>query len=141
MKTKRWMSRRMPRNPFRLDNRFGFLSCCRTAIPIVNGSNWQRWILAKDTPQAMRSMINCQAGDLVLVDFAFTSSGSGKPRPALVILDSGDADLLLARVTTQSYNTLYDVAITQWKQAGLLAPSVVRLHKLATLAKSRIQKR
>jgi len=56
----------------------------------------------------------------------------------LVILDSGDADIVVARVTTQSYRTAFDVAIVDWHAAGLLAPSVVRLHKLATLAKSLI---
>jgi chloramphenicol 3-O-phosphotransferase len=30
-------------------------------------------------------------GDLLLVNFPFTVSGAGKPRPALVILDTGDA--------------------------------------------------
>lgn len=81
-----------------------------------------------------------QAGDLLLVDFPFTASGSGKPRPALVLLDTGDADVLLARVTTQPRSTAYDVALSHWQHAGLLAPSIVRLHKLATLAKSRVLK-
>jgi mRNA interferase MazF len=86
-------------------------------------------------------MINSQPGDLVLVDFPFTVSGPGKPRPALVILDTGDADVLLARVTTQSQSTAFDVIISGWHQAGLLAPSTVRLHKLATLAKNRVRRR
>ncbi len=73
----------------------------------------------------MPSMTNYQIGDL---------------RPALVILDTGDADVLLARVTTHSHGSPFDVPISAWKQAGLLAPSIVRLHKLATLAKSRVHK-
>jgi mRNA interferase MazF len=88
----------------------------------------------------MQSMTNLQAGDLVLVDFPFTTSGQSKPRAALVVLDTGDADVLLARVTTQTHATTYDVAIVGWQQAGLLAPSIVRLHKLATLAKARIRR-
>src|SRR5438105_1993456 len=88
----------------------------------------------------MPSMISYRLGDLVLLDFPLTTSGPGKPRPALVILDTGDADLLLARVTTQSYTSQFDVAIAGWQTAGLLAPSIVRLHKLATLAKNRVQK-
>jgi len=64
-------------------------------------------------------------GDLVLVDFPFTVSGPGKPRPALVILDTGDADVLLARVTTQAYAGTFDVQIVDWQQAGLLAPSTL----------------
>jgi mRNA interferase MazF len=88
----------------------------------------------------MPSTTNYQAGDIVLVDFPFTVSGQGKPRPALVILDTGDADVLLARITTQHQATPYDVTLAGWAKAGLLAPSIVRLHKLATLAKSRIQR-
>jgi mRNA interferase MazF len=81
-----------------------------------------------------------QAGDLLLVDFPFTASGAGKPRPALVILDTGDADVVLARVTTQQHGAPFDVEVAGWQSAGLLAPSFVRLHKLATLAKSRVHK-
>ncbi len=88
----------------------------------------------------MPSTINYQAGDLLLVDFPFTVSGQAKPRPALVIIDTGDADVLLARVTTQARSTTYDVPLADWQQAGLLAPSIVRLHKLATLAKARIRR-
>jgi len=47
----------------------------------------------------MPSTINYQAGDLVLVDFPFTVGGSGKLRPALVMLDSGDA----GRATRSGY--------------------------------------
>lgn len=86
-------------------------------------------------------MTSYQAGDVLLVDFPFTSSGSGKPRPALVVLDSGDADVVLARITTQPYGSPFDIPVSAWQQSGLLAPSVVRLHKLATIAKSRIHKR
>jgi mRNA interferase MazF len=85
-------------------------------------------------------MTNYQPGDLVLIDFPFTGSGPGKPRPALVILDTGDADVVLARVTTQAQGMPFDVTISGWKQAGLLAPSTVRLHKLATLAKNRVRR-
>jgi mRNA interferase MazF len=84
-------------------------------------------------------MTNYLAGDVLLVDFPLTTTGPGKARPALVLLDTGDADVVLARVTTQSHNTPFDVPISQWQQAGLLAPSTVRLHKLATLAKRRVQ--
>jgi mRNA interferase MazF len=86
-------------------------------------------------------MTSYQIGDLLLVDFPFTATGAGKPRPALVILDTGDADVVLARVTTQPYTTGLDVPIVAWRNAGLLAPSTIRLHKLATLAKSRIHRK
>jgi mRNA interferase MazF len=86
-------------------------------------------------------MITFQPGELVLVAFPFTGGGQIKDRPALVILDTGDADVVLARVTTMSYSTPYDIAISDWQGAGLLAPSTVRLHKLATLTKTRVHRR
>ena len=88
----------------------------------------------------MPSTTNFHPGDIVLVDFPFTTSGPGKARPALVILDTGDADVVLARITTQSQTATFDVTISDWQSAGLLAASTVRLHKLATLAKSRVQR-
>ena len=59
----------------------------------------------------MPSMTSYQIGDLLLVDFPFTASGPGKPRPALVILDTGDADVLPARVTTQAHGSPFDVPV------------------------------
>ena len=88
----------------------------------------------------MPSTTSFQPGNIVLVDFPFTASGPSKPRPALVILDTGDADVVLARITSQTQHTTLDVTISDWHSAGLLAPSTVRLHKLATLAKGRVQR-
>jgi mRNA interferase MazF len=78
--------------------------------------------------------------EVVLVEFPFTSGVGRKLRPALVILDAGDADLLVARIATQASLTPFDVAVADWRGAGLLAPSSVRLHKLATLEKSDIHR-
>jgi mRNA interferase MazF len=64
----------------------------------------------------------------------------GKQRPALVIADTGDADVLLARITTQLHSDAFDVKVNDWKISGLLAPSVVRLHKLATIEKRLISR-
>ena len=75
-------------------------------------------------------------GDVVLVKFPFTSGAGSKLRPALVILDTGDDDLVVARITTHTSLTLFDVVVVDWRGAGLLAPSNARLHKLATIEKS-----
>ena len=80
-------------------------------------------------------MTSYQPGDLVLVAFPFSQGGAGKQRPALVLVDTGDDDLLLARVTTKTHRSRFDVRIIDWQPAGLLAPPVVRLHKLATITK------
>ena len=61
----------------------------------------------------MPSTTSYLPGDLVLVDFPFTTGGPGKPRPALVVLDTGDADVVLARVTTQPKST------PLWNRVGM----------------------
>jgi mRNA interferase MazF len=81
-----------------------------------------------------------EAGDVVLVAFPFSSASSLKARPALVVLDTGDNDVVVARVTTQLHRTPCDVSLTDWQGAGLLAPSTVRLHKLATLEKGLVHR-
>jgi mRNA interferase MazF len=85
-------------------------------------------------------MTNYRTGDLLLVMFPFAHGGRGKQRPALVLLDDGDDDVLLARVTTQDRHTRFDIRVADWQDAGLLAPSVVRLHKLATIHKSLVKR-
>jgi mRNA interferase MazF len=84
-------------------------------------------------------MTNYRPGDLLLIAFPYTAGGQTKNRPAMVIIDTGDADVLVARVTTQGGQTDLDIPINDWKAAGLLAPSTLRLHKLATLEKSLVQ--
>lgn len=85
-------------------------------------------------------MTNYQPGDLVLVAFPFVGGTQTKQRPALVVLDTGDADVVVARVTTQLHRTPHDVVLSDWKAAGLAAPSIVRLHKLATIEKALIRR-
>jgi mRNA-degrading endonuclease toxin of MazEF toxin-antitoxin module len=86
-------------------------------------------------------MTNYRPGDLVLVEFPFVEGKSGKRRPALVVANTGDEDVLLARVTTQDHHTPFDAPIAAWKSGGLLAPSFVRLHKLATIDKKLVLRR
>ncbi len=47
-------------------------------------------------------MENFRPGEIVLVTFPFASAAEAKRRPALVLLDTGDADLIVARVTSQT---------------------------------------
>ncbi|MBI3536399.1 MAG: type II toxin-antitoxin system PemK/MazF family toxin [Chloroflexi bacterium] len=82
-----------------------------------------------------------RGGDLVLVDFPFATGQDTRRRPAMIVLDTGDADVIVARVTSQARQDDFDVPISEWRGAGLLLPSIVRLHKLATLEKSLIVRR
>jgi mRNA interferase MazF len=82
-----------------------------------------------------------ELGELVLLSFPYTDGVREKQRPALVLLDAGDEDILLARVTSQLTDTVYDASLQDWEEAGLLLPSVARLHKLATLEKQLVKRR
>ncbi len=82
-----------------------------------------------------------ERGDVVLLAFPFSSAAGTKQRPALILLDCGDQDLVVARVTTQQHQSPFDLPIQDWKEAGLLLPSVVRLHKLATIEKQLVRRR
>lgn len=56
-------------------------------------------------------MTVCEFGDVVLVDFPQSGSEQPKRRPALVLLDIGDADVLLAPITTRERTGPGDVRI------------------------------
>ena len=72
--------------------------------------------------------------------FPFSSAGV-KRRPALVLADTGDNDVLVARITSSQAQTPYDAILRNWQSAGLLSPSVVRADKLATLEKKLVERR
>jgi mRNA interferase MazF len=85
-------------------------------------------------------MTNYRSGDVVLIAFPFASGAGVKHRPAVVLLDAGDSDIVVVRVTTQEHTTACDVPINDWTAAGLLAPSIVRVHKVATLEKALVRR-
>ena len=80
-------------------------------------------------------------GDVLLLAFPFTGGAGYKRRPALVVHDSGDDDVLVARVTGRAADGAFDVTIKEWRDAGLVMPSVVRADKLATLEKKLVERR
>lgn len=74
-------------------------------------------------------------GDIVILKFPFTNTNSYKKRPALVIQDSEDGDVIFCRITSKAYSSEYDHQLLNWKEYGLKLPSVIRVHKLAALEK------
>ncbi len=77
-------------------------------------------------------------GDIVLITFPFVESNTSKKRPALVLLDTDDNDIVVARITSQLNKDNYTLEINEWKTCGLLLPSVVKLNKIATINKSHV---
>ena len=74
-------------------------------------------------------------GDIVLIGFPHTDLQGVSKRPAIVLYDSGDQDILVARVTTQEHKSEGDYRIRDWGKCGLLGESYVRLGKQATIEK------
>jgi mRNA interferase MazF len=78
-------------------------------------------------------------GDIVFLKFPFTDGKTYKRRPALVITDSNDGDIIVCRITSKIYNSKQDVLINDWKNCGLKLPSIIRIHKIATLEKELVE--
>ena len=85
-------------------------------------------------------MTTYNLGNIVLVGFPHTDFQGISKRPAIVLYDAGDQDVLVSRITSQAYTTEADYKILDWKTCGLLAESYIRLGKQATIEKRHITK-
>lgn len=74
-------------------------------------------------------------GEVFICEFPFTSGVKSKIRPALVLFDL-QHDAIICRVTSVLHSDLLDVRLADWRQTGLLKPSVARLGRLVTAEKS-----
>ncbi len=72
-------------------------------------------------------------GDVVLLEYPFTDLSGIKLRPAIVVLDTCDSDIVVLRATSRLWQTEFDIAIKDWLAAGLLKPTTIRVHKIAAL--------
>jgi mRNA interferase MazF len=86
-------------------------------------------------------MTTYEFGEVVLVAFPPSGTTTRKQRPALVVLDIGDADVVLAPITTRRRVGQGDYALQEWAASGLLRASWVRLAKVACLDKRDISRR
>ena len=77
-------------------------------------------------------MTGYEFGDIVLVPFPFTDQSATKRRPAVVISSSAyhrvRPDLIIMAITSQpsTAGALGEVVIGNWREAGLLKPSVLK---------------
>lgn len=79
-------------------------------------------------------------GEVILIRIEFHQSPGtgGKIRPAVVLLDAGDDDVVVAPITSRVRANDFEFPIEQWSSAGLNTPSFVRVHKLTVLPKASI---
>ena len=80
-------------------------------------------------------------GEIVLLDFPYTDGVRSELRPAAVLMDTGNGDIIIARLTTRNSGDPVNVLVEEWESAGLAYPSFIRPHKLATYLKRRVQRR
>ncbi len=76
-------------------------------------------------------MIGYEQSDIVLVDFKYFDKDGSKKRPALILSSqlyhASRQDVIIAAITTNVERVLFgDTIITEWKNAGLLYPSLVK---------------
>lgn len=78
-------------------------------------------------------------GDVVLVKFPFSDLESTKKRPALFLVQSQVTQKIavvsIAMITSKVEGMKFpgDFRVANWKKAGLLHPSLIRLSKIATV--------
>ncbi|MGQ9573134.1 MAG: type II toxin-antitoxin system PemK/MazF family toxin [Dehalococcoidia bacterium] len=83
-------------------------------------------------------MTSYERGDVVLVPFPFADRSVAKKRPAVVVSSgayhTACNEVIIAQITSRLAGTPRpgDHRVVAWREAGLLAPSLVRA-KLATL--------
>ncbi|OHB75739.1 MAG: hypothetical protein A2Z34_06125 [Planctomycetes bacterium RBG_16_59_8] len=75
-------------------------------------------------------MTSYSRGDVILVEFAFSEETGSKKRPALIVSAENyhrqRREVIIAAITSNIRRVLFgDTMIVQWKESGLLFPSVV----------------
>ncbi len=94
----------------------------------------------------VRSKIDAEFGDVVLVPFPFTDQTTVKQRPAVVVSSTAyhheRHDLIILAVTSQirAGDKVGEADVVQWEAAGLLKPSVLK-PLLATVERGLVRRK
>ena len=85
-------------------------------------------------------------GDIALVRFPFAEFATAKKRPALILARTARSPrnrlATVAMITSQieALRLEGDVLLSEWKVAGLLHPSLLRMAKIATVDEELIER-
>ena len=73
-------------------------------------------------------------GDVVILPFPFSDLSSAKRRPALVVAIASADDIILAQITSRSFDDIYAVELsdTDFSDGGLNVVNNIRPNKLFT---------
>lgn len=77
-------------------------------------------------------------GTVILI--ALEAADGVKRRPAVVLFDPGDEQVIVAPITSQPVQAVFDIEVIAWQEAGLLLPGTVRTHRPAALERSLIER-
>ncbi len=84
-------------------------------------------------------MTSFNPGDIILIDLAYSDQSTTKKRPALVLLDEQDEDVVVARITSvYRPDNRYNYQINNLTTTGLHIPSCIRFSKILTVHKNNI---
>ena len=86
-------------------------------------------------------MPDLKFGDVVLLKFPFTDGKNFKKRPALILRNTNDGDIVVCRITGKLYNSPFDLNLKNWNQYGLRLPSIIRIHKIVTLESNMLEQK
>ena len=77
-------------------------------------------------------------GDVVVLNFPFSDLSGAKRRPALVVADITDDDIILCQITSRAKTDSYSIKLeaSDFTDGNLATPSVVRPNKVFTADKN-----
>ena len=80
-------------------------------------------------------MTSYKPGDVVAVPFPFSDLSGAKKRPALVLaVAERNQELVCVMLTSVSRGGALEQPIVKWKEAGLLKPTVAKIHRIFTIS-------
>lgn len=82
-------------------------------------------------------------GDIILVKYPFTNLIEFKVRPAVILRDQSDNDVIVLPISTTMYKQKYDLRIDNdfYKEKPLPVESIVRIGKIMTIESDLVVKK
>jgi len=77
-------------------------------------------------------------GEIITLDFPYSHHRSGKKRPAMIVAQDAEGDIVVARITSRPKSLPSDLFLQDWNKAGLNTPSYLRLSKIVTIVEEDI---
>ncbi|MDR9785815.1 MAG: type II toxin-antitoxin system PemK/MazF family toxin [Peptococcaceae bacterium MAG4] len=83
-------------------------------------------------------MTDYKPGDIIVVPFPFSDLSGVKKRPALVLAVAEEKEIVCMMLTSVSKGSCLEYPLADWKEVGLLKPTVARIHRIFTITVSSV---